>query len=487
VLHEHKVAAPATAGLENLATRKTARLSKIDGRRPSRLKAYEGGHVSPTWISISRKSLAFAVLLGLLTAARQRSPVPTSERVRPSASSLRPDESRSLCLAEPGAGVDVRRISAAAALARTRGGPGDWVKTGHEWVRRARVASDPGFYVNANACASLALAVDQDFTPALALRGLALMNDHKFGEARALAEEVIRTNPEDALALGLLSDALLELGHYDESADAARRQMDAGSSIGAQARASYLRWLRGDTHRAKLLIKDALMGMDARDPEPAAWTLVEAAGIFWHEGEDAEADALYAEALDWLPDYPRALVGRSRIALARRDPRHAIPALEKAYAARPLVETGWLLGDARAMAGDPEGARRAYDDTVRIGRRGDRLTLAYFYAVKNRDVDEALQLVEEERRSRGGVYVEDVYAWVLYRAGRFPEARRASDRASQLGTRDARLLYHAGAIRVAAGDAAGLELIERALALNPGFDVTGSAEALSLLAKPAAS
>jgi Flp pilus assembly protein TadD len=81
------------------------------------------------------------------------------------------------------------------------------------------------------------------------------------------------------------------------------------------------------------------------------------------------------------------------------------------------------------------------------------------------------------------VYIDDAYAWALYRAGHVDEARRMSAQALRLGTRDARLLYHAGAIAIAAGDRAhGRGLVTQALALNPGFDFTGSAEARKLLA-----
>ena len=63
------------------------------------------------------------------------------------------------------------------------------------------------------------------------------------------------------------------------------------------------------------------------------------------------------------------------------------------------------------------------------------------------------------------------------------EARKASAQALRLGTRDARLLFHAGAIAFATGEAAeGRKLINEALALNPAFDMSGAAEAHALLA-----
>lgn len=427
-----------------------------------------------------------SLLLGCaLAAGCARPPAP----VVPDAGDAQPKEllaslsPRDLCLADPGAdGSEGRRLHAALDQARKRGSPDDWVRLGNEWVRKARLTSDSAFYVNVSACATTALELEADSLPALGLRGQALMNDHKFEEARALAARILELDPEDVAALGLLSDALLELGRYDEAADAAQRQMRARPGMAAHVRGSYLRWLRGDTRRAKLLIRDALVDRDASDPEPAAWTFVEAGTIYWQEADYAGADSIYAEALRWIPDYPGALVGRARVALARKDPASAIPWLEKAYAERPLAETAWLLGDARAMAGDAAGAERAYAEVVGHGRRGEGLILAAFYAAKNREIEEALRLIEAERRSRGGVYVEDVYAWALYRAGKIAEARQASDRALRLGTRDARLLYHAGAIRIAAGEAArGRDLVRQALALNPAFDCTGAAEARSLL------
>ncbi len=57
------------------------------------------------------------------------------------------------------------------------------------------------------------------------------------------------------------------------------------------------------------------------------------------------------------------------------------------------------------------------------------------------------------------------------KSGRIAEAKGAMEEALKLGTLDARLLYHAGVIARATGDqAAASDYLQRALALNAGFD-----------------
>jgi tetratricopeptide (TPR) repeat protein len=394
-------------------------------------------------------------------------------------------EARDVCLADPSAGLPVdEAIREHQKLARkVPHKPDEWVLIGRGWVRKARRTADPGFYVNVEACATEALRVEPENIAALQLRALVLMNDHKFSDAKQVADAILLKQPGDTIALGTASDALLELGAFEEAADFTQRMISARPDMASYSRASYFRWLQGDTGAAKLFIKDALKaGRDPRDPEPTAWSFVQAGMLFFNEADYEGADMLFAEALKWVPDYAAALVGRGRVAIARNQPARAIDVLAKAYDLSPLPETAWLLGDARAASGDQRGAAAEYLRVVREGKRGDRLTLAYFYATKDRDHEEAVRLVEAERASRRGIYVEDAYAWTLFRAGRLGEAREASDRATRLGTRDARLLYHAGAIRLAQGDPAGRALVQQALAINPKFDWTGAKEASALVA-----
>jgi tetratricopeptide (TPR) repeat protein len=358
-----------------------------------------------------------------------------------------------------------------------------WIELGEGWIRKARGSGDPAFYANANAAAARALAIDPASLRARDLQALVALNDHRFAQAAALAGDVLARRPDDLLALGALSDALLEQGRFDEAKAAVARMMDLKPGYAAYARASWLRWLTGDADGAIELMRLAIDAADLRDPEPRAWAIAQAALYFWHRGDLRGADAGFDLALRTLDGYPPALVGKARVAIATGDPARAVKLLERAWAASPLPETEWLLADARTLAGDAKGAAEAEARVVRQGARGDPRTLSLFDSVRDRDRGEALRLAREERRTRGDVHTHDVLAWALYRAGQPGEARAESDEALRLGTREARLLFHAGAIAAAAGDAArGGDLLRQALALNPAFDPTEAAEARRLLA-----
>lgn len=421
-------------------------------------------------------------LLLLLLAGCARNPVPA-----PAASALGSTtaESQALCLAGVQGDTEIDRdLKRAQDRARSMPSHADaWVAGGRGWVRKARWSADPGFYLNVEGCAAQALRAEPGFVPAMELRSLVLMNNHQFESARELAGQILQRSPDSVVGNGTLSDASLELGQYQQAAQAAQAQMNSQPGMAALSRAAYLNWLKGDTRSAKLFIRDALLDRNEADPEAAAWTFVEAGMMYWQQGDYQGADAIFSEALRWVPNYPSALVGRGRVALAKGDAEAAIADFASAQRLHPLVETAWLLGDAYTMAHDAGNAQRAYDEAERLGRRGDRFTLALFLAVKNRQADQAVRLLETERSTRGGVYVDDAWAWALYRAGRFDEAGKASAQALRLGTRDARLLFHAGAIAMANHDPVqGRKLINDALALNPGFDMSGAAEARQLLA-----
>ncbi len=381
-----------------------------------------------------------------------------------------------------------KSVTEAQKIVRENRGKDDlWVILGRAWVRKARESADPGFYLNADACAEIVLERSPDQNLALDLRGLVLLNGHKFDEARALAVQVTSRHPEDPMAWGTLSDAYLEMGRYDEATAAAQTMVDLKPNLPSYSRASHLQWLRGDVVSAKETVRRALdSGRAAKtDPEPGAWVFVQAATMFWHDGDFDGADAGFDKALERIGDYAPANVGKGRVAMAKGDHRRAAELFERAWKVSPLVETAWLLGDAKDAMGDKQGAEAAYALVVREGRRTDPRTLSLYLSTKDRnaaEVEEALRLARAEYEVRKDITSEDALAWAYYRAGRIAEAKASILKARRLGTPDARLIFHEGAIRIAAGDVKqGKRLVADALKTNPAFDATGVKEAKALL------
>jgi tetratricopeptide (TPR) repeat protein len=259
--------------------------------------------------------------------------------------------------------------------------------------------------------------------------------------------------------------------------------VDLKPSLPSYSRAAYLMWLKNDFAGAKNAVRLAVdSGRDPHDPEPVSWVIVQAAQMFWQAGDYPGAIAGYDQALAVFPDFPPALAGKGQVLIAQGNPKQAAELLQRAFTQSPLMTTAWLLGDAQNAAGNRDGAEKSYALLEREGPTSDPRTLALFLATKNRDTPKAVELALAERAARDDLYTEDACAWALYRAGRLPEAATAAAKAVALGTPDAKLWYHAGAIRLAKGDPKGRALIQKALTMNPNFDATGAAEARALLA-----
>jgi tetratricopeptide (TPR) repeat protein len=395
-------------------------------------------------------------------------------------------ETRALALAPPGGASPVDELlrKDQALLARLTRRADLWVILGQHWVRKARESADPGFYLNADAAARLALDIEPDHALALQVRGLVLLDQHAFQAARQLARTEVARHPEQPGAWGVLADAELELGLYDDATAAVQRMLDLKPNLPSYSRAAHLRWLMGDVDGALAIYRHAIdAGSDSRDPEPQAWVVVQAATVFWQRGDLDGALAGCERALGLQPDHPPALALRGRVELAMGHLESAASDLSRAWDRSPLIETAWLNLTAARLLHRPQDATRFEAALLHDGPRTDPRTFSLWLSVHRRDPQQALALARAERERRGGIETEDTLAWALYRSGLFREARAASDRALALGTRSARLWFHAGAIRLAQGDGSGRDWIRRALALHPTFDPDEATEARTLLSE----
>ncbi len=181
------------------------------------------------------------------------------------------------------------------------------------------------------------------------------------------------------------------------------------------------------------------------------------------------------------PDYHlRARRQTHAARLAAGDAEAAVDLYQKSLARVPLPDTAIALGDLYAKLGRTDDARKQYELVELIERTSAASgtysrTLALFYADHDMKLDDALQTAQQERAARSDIFTCDALGWVLYKKGDFAGAKAASDEALRLGTRDARIHYHAGMIARALGHKREAAInLQLALKLNPFFDVLQS-------------
>lgn len=356
------------------------------------------------------------------------------------------------------------------------------------YMQKARETGD--FSLNARAEEALARAeqAEPGDYEALKQRAKLLLTYHRFAEALEAARRAQSLNPRDHDNYGAIVDALVELGDYDGAVAAAQAMVDLRPDTASYSRVSYLRELHGDTKGAVDAMRMAVEAASPKDPEGAAWCRVHLGDALARGGRAAEAEREYDHALYVFPDYHVALAAKARARLAAGDADAAAQLYRRAVERVPLPDYAAALGDLYAKLGRADDARRQYELVEFVERTGAQdgtytRQLAMFWADHDTRLDDALAVARSERAARRDIYTADLLAWCLYKKGSYAEAKAASDEALRLGTRDPRLLFHAGLIADALGDrAAGAKYLRQALAINPSFDVLQAEAARHALA-----
>jgi tetratricopeptide (TPR) repeat protein len=230
--------------------------------------------------------------------------------------------------------------------------------------------------------------------------------------------------------------------------------------------------------------RDRAAGSTTTDPSFYEAQLGEMARLTGHADIARRA---FDAALAIRPSNQLALLGRARLEAFAGDEAAAIAHLNVAAAIAPRPETLGLLADLLAATGDPTGATRDAETIGAIAQLGGASAQLFDRQILAFDLDHggathaALDRAVAAAKVRPDAAGLDLVAWAAYRLGDPATARRESRAALATGSIDARILYHAGAIAIASGDAGGRALVQRALDLGPALDPLDRAEALRLL------
>jgi tetratricopeptide (TPR) repeat protein len=343
-------------------------------------------------------------------------------------------------------------------------------------IRKARESGDDGYYQRAERAVQRVLAHQPDASEALLLLAWIHTGQHQFAAALKTAERLRQRLPNDYQVYGLLGDAHIELGQYEQAASVWQRMIDLRPGPAAYSRIAYLRKLYGDLQGATEMMAMAIRSVSPRDPETYAWLLVQYGDLHFEQGHLKVAEAAYEKAHHVFPAYYRAAEAMARIRAAQQRYAEAIELYQQAVDIVPAPDMIAALGDLYHLTGQPEAAEQQYAQVEFIARL-DTFTqitysrqVAHFYADHDRNLDAALDIMERERDNRQDIHTYDTLAWVYYKAGRLNDAQKAMQQALRLGTQDALLWYHAGMIAHGLGefDTAQAQL-RRALDINPYF------------------
>ena len=378
-------------------------------------------------------------------------------------------------------------------LRATPDNPDLLTKLGVSYITRARETADPSFYTKAAQALDRSQSLGPDRPLTLTGLGLLALSRHDFLAALDFGRRGHAINPDSPDPLGVIVDAQVELGRYDEAAGTAQQMLDRRPSIASLSRASYLRELNGDVPGAITAMTQAVVaGAGAAADIAYVQTLL--GDLHLAAGQLTRAEGAYRAALDRQASYGAADYGLARVAAAGGDLDGAAKLLDDLVARLPQPAYVALAGDVAAAQGRTADAAAQYDLVRQIealnranGVSVD-LELARFEADHARDPgadpEAAVSLARTALAQRPTVFGEDTLGWALRQAGHPAEALTHARAAVRLGTADALLPYHLAVIEADLGmtDAARTDL-SAAMSLNRYLTLRDLPDARALAAR----
>ncbi len=352
------------------------------------------------------------------------------------------------------------------------------------YIQEGRTTGDHGYYDKAaiELLDEVIKNEPQNFE-ALCSKATVLLSQHHFAEGLDLAKIALPINPNSAFIYGILCDANLELGNYDEAVKMADKMNVTRPDIRSYARVSYLREIYGDFPGAITAMK---LAVEAGYPglEQSEWTRCVLAHLYENTASLDSAEYEYRIALRNRPDYAFAIAGLGRIAKAKGNYKEAITYYEKAK--NMIVEFSFSdeLTNLYRLDNQKAKADKNAEDVINLlgpnegdesdtghGHYADK-ELAYAY-IKINNLEKALKhATTEYDRRPNNIDVCETLAWVNYKLNDFKTANILINKALKTNCKNPTLLYRAGLIKIKANEVEkGKALIKQALETNPFLDI----------------
>ncbi|MCB0573711.1 MAG: hypothetical protein KDC61_04000, partial [Saprospiraceae bacterium] len=207
-------------------------------------------------------------------------------------------------------------------------------------MQEARISGEHGHYYP-GILTLLETVVTEKPNPAQKYRALVdkasvQMSLHQFEAARATATEAVQINPNEASIYGVLVDANVELGHYEQAVEMADKMVSIRPDIRSYSRISYLREIYGQVTGAidamKLAVSAGYPGM-----EQTEWARLNLGQLYLRYGMIDSARLQFQLALSARPNYPFAIAAMAGLEALQGNQAEADRLIDQACALIPEV------------------------------------------------------------------------------------------------------------------------------------------------------
>lgn len=358
------------------------------------------------------------------------------------------------------------------------------VQLAQAYIQEGRNTGDHAYYDKATLeMTGRVLAVEPTNFEALCCEGTVLLSQHHFSEALETAKKAHDVNPASAFVYGMMVDAYVELGNYEEAVKTCDLMIAARPDIRSYARVSYLREIYGDIPGSisamKLAVNSGYVGL-----EQTEWCRVQLGKLYEQIGAMDSAKYCYELALYNRTDYAFALAGMARIEKANGNYAIAVAYLNKAN--EQISEYSFYedLAELHELSNNKAQADSAMQTAIAMlgpgavtneniighGHYADReLALAY---ARTGNYQKAMEhAITEYKRRPGNIDILETLAWVYYKAGYYYLAEYHMRQALRTGKKNPETLVRAGLMKIKSGQEwRGRQYINEAYALHPAMD-----------------
>ncbi|NRB50463.1 MAG: tetratricopeptide repeat protein [Saprospiraceae bacterium] len=320
------------------------------------------------------------------------------------------------------------------------------LKLAEIYTHEARVTGEHGHYYPAalkvldEALTRSQQNPDEQFQ-ALAMKAGVLLSLHQFAEALAAGQEAVAMNPYNAQIYGVLVDAYVELGQYDQAVAMADKMISIRPDLRSYARISYLRELHGDVEGA---IEAMQLAVDAGYPgyEQTAWARLTLGDLYAQYGELEKAEVAYERILVDRPDYPFAIAALGEIAEQKGD----LASAEEKYLQAAKIIPEFSFYEKLAALYQKQNRQTEFDQTIaelKVMLAEDQeaghvmdLELSHLHAELLGDYETALEYAQKvyERRP-DNIDINQTLAYIYHKQNRpalaAPHLQRAARTNSQ--------------------------------------------------------